>query len=122
MRARAPEGFAIKRHRRFRRMWSAGSRWHACHNTFGPRSQLRLEPRAVQTPENQVECRRTGWDMPKAERPGDMGAIMAAPFSDGARATSPPEHGATGQRQHGREGMPKTTSAANVWNASKHFK
>ena len=98
--ARAPEHFAIERHRRFSRLRSSGSRGRARHDTLGPRPQLRLEPRAVQTSTNQMECRRTGRAMRKAKRLGDTRAIMASPCSDRAMATSPTKHGATGQRRH----------------------
>ena len=120
--ARAPERFAIERHRRFSRLGSVGSPWRARHDTLGPRPQLRLEPHAVQTPKHQVECRRTRRDMRNAERLGETRAIMASPCGDGARATRPTEHGTTGQRQNCRQGMPCAASVANVWNVSQHFK
>lgn len=122
VRARATERFAIERHRRVSRLGSVGSPWRARHDTLGPRPQWRLEPHAVQTPKHQVECRRTRRDRRKAERLGETSAIMASPFGDGALATSPTEHGATGQRQHCRQGMPCAASVANVWNVSTHFK
>jgi hypothetical protein len=68
--ARAPERFAIKRHRRFSRLGAGGAPWRARPDTLGPCPQVRLEPHAVQTPKNQVEGRRPRRDRRKAERWG----------------------------------------------------
>src|SRR5215471_11101429 len=111
--ARAPQRFAIESDGGFARRWGRGD---CADDLLSPGAQLRFQGVAVHMPKDRMQRRRTGSVVGKAQRLGDLSAIIVPPCSTGTIAAVATQHRTTGQREHGRQGMASAPTAAKVWN------